>query len=127
MTVALRNRLCSVHFPKCLLGSSDSNWRDQRDAGGLRVGLSQTRAASRVAIRVSKETDASVRSFLRRQGMANDTLSNFVEEAVCWRVLDETVARTKMRNARKSIARIDAAIDAAVKSVRRDESSRRIG
>ena len=59
--------------------------------------------------------------------MANDTLSKFVEEAVCWRVLDETVARTKMRNSRISIARIDAAIDSAVESVRRDESSRRIG
>lgn len=49
----------------------------------------------RWTVRVSRETDASVRSFLARRGLAKGALANFVEEAVHWRILDETVARTK--------------------------------
>ncbi len=80
----------------------------------------------RWTIRVSRETDASVRAFLKRSGMAKGALGNFVEEAVHWRILDETVARTKFQNGRASIARIDAAIEVALKSVRREASSRRV-
>ncbi len=80
----------------------------------------------RWTIRVSRDTDASVRSFLKRQGNTKGALGPFVEEAVCWRILDETVARTKSRNAGASTARIDRAIDAALKSVRRETFSRRI-
>jgi len=79
----------------------------------------------RWTIRVTKETDASVRSFLARRSTAKRSLSNFVEEAVHWRILDEAVGRTKSKNSRASIARIDAAIDAALKSVRREGVSRR--
>lgn len=79
----------------------------------------------RWTVRVSRETDASVRSFLARRGLAKGALANFVEEAVHWRILDETVARTKFQNAGTSIARIDAAIDVALQSVRREASSRR--
>ena len=80
----------------------------------------------RWTIRVSRETDASVRSFLKRQGIRKGALGIFVEEAVCWRILDESVARTKFRNAGVSTAIIDGAIDAALKSVRRETFSRQI-
>ena len=80
----------------------------------------------RWTIRVSSDTDASVRSFLKRQGIRKSALGTFVEEAVCWRILDETVAWTKFRNAGVSTAIIDGAIDAALKSVRRETFSRRI-
>ena len=41
--------------------------------------------------------------------MKKGDLAEFVEEAVCWRVLDQTVAETKARNASASAADIDAA------------------
>jgi len=37
-------------------------------------------------IKVSKETDLSLRTFLGAQGMKKGDLSNFVEDAVRWRI-----------------------------------------
>ena len=42
---------------------------------------------------VSKETDISVCSFLAQRGMKKGDLSKFIEEAVKWRVLDQTTPR----------------------------------
>jgi hypothetical protein len=50
----------------------------------------------RWTVRVSKDTDMAVR----------------------WRVLDQTVAQTKARNAKALAAQIEAAIDEALQSVR---------
>jgi len=69
-------------------------------------------------VRVSKETDVAVRTFLAQRGMKKGDLAKFVEEAVRWRVLDQTVAETKARNASASAADIDAAIDEARGAVR---------
>lgn len=72
----------------------------------------------RWTVRVSKETDVSVRTFLAQRGMKKGDLAKFIEEAVRWRVLDQTVAETKARNANVPPAEIEAAIDEALRFVR---------
>jgi hypothetical protein len=76
--------------------------------------------AVRWTIKVSKETDLSLRSFLGAQGMKKGDLSRFVEEAVRWRVLDQTVQGIKDRNRDMSPEEMEAAIDDAVREVRAD-------
>ena len=56
---------------------------------------------------ISKETDISLRSYLVRKGMRKGDLSKFVEDAVRWRVLDQTVAETKAANANVPAEEID--------------------
>lgn len=73
--------------------------------------------AIRWTIKVSKETDLSLRSFLGAQGMKKGDLSRFVEEAVRWRVLDQTVQGIKERNRDLSPEELEAAIDDAVREV----------
>ncbi len=41
---------------------------------------------------LAKETDIALRSFLSKRGMKKGALSKFVEEAVKWRVLEQTAA-----------------------------------
>jgi hypothetical protein len=72
----------------------------------------------RWTVRVSKDTDVAVRTFLAQRGMKKGDLAKFIEEAVCWRVLNQTVAETKARNANEPAAEIEAAIDEAVRFVR---------
>jgi len=81
----------------------------------------------RWTVRVSKDTDAAVRTFLARRGMKKGDLGIFVEEAVRWRILDQMVAEAKARNARTATADIDAAIDEALTAIRaeRPASARR--
>ena len=74
--------------------------------------------AVRWTIKVSKETDLSLRSFLGAQGMKKGDLSRFVEEAVRWRVLDQTVQGIKERNRDLTPEELEAAIDDAVREVR---------
>ncbi len=78
--------------------------------------------AIRWTIKVSKETDLSLRTFLGAQGMKKGDLSRFVEEAVRWRVLDQTVQGIKERNRDLSPEELEAAIDAAVREVRAETS-----
>ena len=56
-------------------------------------------AAVRWNIKVSKETDLTLRTFLGTQGMKKGDLSKFIEEAVRWRVFHRTVQDIKARNA----------------------------
>ena len=81
----------------------------------------------RWTVRVSKDTDAAVRTFLARRGMKKGDLGRFIEEAVRWRILDQTVAEAKARNARTATADIDVAIDEALTAIRaeRPASARR--
>ncbi|MBE7211351.1 MAG: ribbon-helix-helix domain-containing protein [Gluconacetobacter diazotrophicus] len=50
---------------------------------------------TRWTVSVSRNTDISVRSFLARRGMKKGDLSRFIEEAVRWRVLEQTVAEAR--------------------------------
>lgn len=81
----------------------------------------------RWTVRVSKETDVAVRTFLAQRGMKKGDLAKFVEEAVRWRVLDQTVAETKARNSSASGADIDAAIVEALAAVRTERFDPRGG
>jgi len=72
----------------------------------------------RWTIKVSKETDVTLRSYLAQHGMKKGDLSRFIEEAVRWRVLDRTVSEVKARNAGVSPRRLAAAIDEALARVR---------
>lgn len=74
--------------------------------------------AVRWTVRVSKDTDVAVRTFLARRGMKKGDLAKFVEEAVRWRVLDQTVAEAKGRNAKARPVDIEAAIEEALAAVR---------
>ncbi len=74
---------------------------------------------------VSKETDASLRVFLAQRGTRKGDLSKFVEEAVRWRVLDQTVAKTKKQNARVSGQEIESAITEAVHATHRHPTKRK--
>lgn len=79
----------------------------------------------RWTVRVSRDTDVAVRTFLARRGMKKGDLAKFVEEAVRWRVLDQTVAQTKARNAKAPVADIEAAIDEALHAVRTERFAAR--
>ena len=72
----------------------------------------------RWTIKVSKETDIAVRSFLAQRGYKKGDLAKFIEDAVRWRVLDRTVAETKAKNAALAPEAIESAIDEAIAAVR---------
>jgi hypothetical protein len=79
--------------------------------------------AVRWTIKVSRETDLALRSYLGAQGMKKGDLSRFVEEAVRWRVLDRTVQRLKNRNQDLPPEELEALINDAVAEVRRGARS----
>lgn len=72
----------------------------------------------RWTIKVSPETDLSLRGFLGAQGMKKGDLSKFVEDAVRWRMLDRTVQGIKDRNQDISAETMEAMIEEAVREVR---------
>lgn len=74
--------------------------------------------AVRWSIKVSPETDLSLRGFLGAQGMKKGDLSKFVEDAVRWRMLDRTAQVVKDRNQDISAEMLEAMIDEAVRAVR---------
>jgi hypothetical protein len=79
--------------------------------------------AVRWTIKVSQETDRTLRSFLGAQGMKKGDLSRYVEEAVRWRVLDQTVQAIKERNRDLAPEELDAAIEEALREVRSEMSA----
>lgn len=68
----------------------------------------------RWTVKVSRETDTALRSYLAQRGMKKGDISKFVEEAVRWRVLDRVVSEVKTRNAGVSARKIQAAVDECV-------------
>ena len=74
--------------------------------------------AVRWSIKVSKETDLSLRTFLGSQGMKKGDLSKFIEEAVRWRLFHRSVQDIKARNAGSDPDELQADIDEAVREVR---------
>jgi hypothetical protein len=73
---------------------------------------------ARWSLSISPETDASLREYLGAQGMKKGDLSRFVEEAVRWRMMDETVQGIKQRNTDQSDSDLQALIDEALDAVR---------
>jgi hypothetical protein len=74
--------------------------------------------AVRWNIKVSKETDLSLRTFLGAQGMKKGDLSKFIEDAVRWRVFHRTVQDIKARNANTGPDELQRIVDEAVREVR---------
>ena len=50
---------------------------------------------TRWTVSVSRDTDIAVRSFLAQRGLKKGDLSKFIEEAVRWRVFEQTVAEAR--------------------------------
>jgi len=74
--------------------------------------------AVRWNIKVSKETDLTLRTFLGAQGSKKGDLSKFIEEAVRWRVFHRTVQDIRERNADADPDELQRIIDETVSEVR---------
>jgi Ribbon-helix-helix domain len=74
---------------------------------------------TRWTVSVSKYTDIAVRSFLAQRGMKKGDLSKFIEEAVKWRVLDQTITEARSKFADLPPEELESAIDEAVTAVRK--------
>jgi hypothetical protein len=79
--------------------------------------------AVRWNIKVSKETDLTLRTFLDSQGMGKDDLSKFIEQAVRAHVFHCTIQDIKARNADTDPDELQAIIDEAVREVRAERRS----
>jgi Ribbon-helix-helix domain len=74
--------------------------------------------AVRWNIKVSKDTDLTLRTFLGSQGMKKGDLSKFIEEAVRWRVLQRTIQDIWERNSDADPDEVQRLVDEAVSEVR---------
>jgi Ribbon-helix-helix domain len=81
--------------------------------------------AVRWNIKVSKETDLALRTFLGARGMKKGDLSKFIEEAVRWRVLQGTVREMRKRNAAAEPSVLQRIVDDAVREVRAERRTKR--
>jgi hypothetical protein len=73
---------------------------------------------TRWTVSVSKSTDIAVRSFLAQRGMKKGDLSRFIEEAVKWRVLDQTITEARAKFEDMAPDELDALIGEAVAAAR---------
>ena len=80
--------------------------------------------AVRWNIKVSKETNLTLRTYLGSQGAKKGDLSKFIEEAVRWRVFHRTVQDIKARNAESDPDELQSIIDEAVREVRDDKRAK---
>jgi len=78
----------------------------------------------RWSIKVSKDTDLALRTFLDSHGMKKGDLSKFIEEAVRRRVLQCTVQDIRARNADTDPDEIQRIVDEAVSEVRAERRVR---
>ena len=69
---------------------------------------------TRWTVSVSRQTDIAVRSFLAQRGMKKGDLSRFIEDAVRWRVFDQTIAEARSKFADLPPKALEALIDEAV-------------
>ena len=77
---------------------------------------------TRWTVSVSKDTDIAVRSFLAQRGMKKGDLSKFIEEAVKWRVMDQTVSEVRSKFAEIPPEELRSLIAQAVIAVRKAKS-----
>jgi hypothetical protein len=75
---------------------------------------------TRWTVSVSKETDLALRAFLGAKGMRKGDISKFVEEAVAWRMFDQTVKDVRDRFADLPPDELQELIDEACAAVRKD-------
>ena len=89
--------------------------------------MEEIKEAVRWNIKVSKETDLTLRTYLGALGMKKGDLSKFIEEAVRWRIFNRTVQEIKARNAGADPDELQAIVDAALREVRAQRSTKRKG
>ena len=80
--------------------------------------------AIRWSIKVSKDTDLTLRTFLGSQGMKKGDLSKFIEEAVRRRVLQCTIQDIWERNADSDPDEVQRIVDQAVGEVRAERRAK---
>lgn len=78
---------------------------------------------TRWTVSVSKNTDIAVRSLLAQRGMKKGDLSKFIEEAVKWRVFDQTIAETRAQFADLPEDELEALLVEAVTAARTHSAS----
>lgn len=76
---------------------------------------------TRLTIVWSKDTDVALRSHLGARGLKKGALSKFVEDAVKWRLFDQTVSEVRAAFADLPPEELDGLIDEAVASVRKEK------
>jgi hypothetical protein len=81
--------------------------------------------AVRWNIKVSKEADLTLRTFLGSHGMKKGDLSKFIEQAVRAHVFHCTVQDIKTRNAATDPDELQSIIDNAVRDVRAERRAKR--
>lgn len=77
---------------------------------------------TRWTVSVSKETDIALRSFLAQRGLKKGDLSKFIEEAVKWRVFDQTLAEARAKFTDIPPDELEAIISEAVGAAREGKS-----
>ncbi len=75
---------------------------------------------TRWTVTVSKDTDIAVRSLLAQRGLKKGDLSKFIEDAVKWRVFDQTMTEARAAFADLPPESRQDLIDEATATVRRD-------
>jgi hypothetical protein len=70
-------------------------------------------STTRWTISISKDTDLSLRTFLAGRGTKKGDISKFVEEAVRWRILDETINEARDKFSDLNTDELQALIDDA--------------
>lgn len=88
------------------------------------IGVNMPDEAVRWNIKVSKETDLTLRTFLGSHGMKKGDLSKFIEEAVRRRVLQCTIQDIRARNAAADPDEIHRIVDKAVSEVRAERRTK---
>jgi hypothetical protein len=80
--------------------------------------------AVRWSLKISKDTDLSLRTYLGTQGMKKGDLSKFVEDAVNRRVLQCTIQDIWERNADADPDEVQRIVDEAVSEVRAERRAK---
>jgi hypothetical protein len=75
---------------------------------------------TRWTVTVSKDTDIAVRSLLAQRGLKKGDLSKFIEEAVKWRVFEQTLAETRAEFADLAPEALQELINEATEVVRNE-------
>ena len=73
---------------------------------------------TRLTITLSKQADLALRSFLGSKGMKKGDISRFIEEAVLWRIFNQTVHEAREAFADVPTEELQNMIDDAVADVR---------
>jgi hypothetical protein len=77
---------------------------------------------TRWTVKVSKDTDIAVRTLLAQRGLKKGDLSKFIEEAVRWRVFEQTLSETRAAFSDLAPESLQDLIDEATEAVRHDMS-----